>query len=495
MKYEEQQQCNQSQRSEVIKDQELKSRHQQGRSELIRSISPVQINSNIDNNCISPQLPATHKGTSPLHQSLTRKYQKKQNSYLEQSHLEILKVIKTREPENKRTKIQKYAGIIEVTDKFHNLMEPTIQQEKIRPKVLLPGQYIEYPNKDGQLFFYPFKTTTRRLYQAQKNWIYPKRNGKNLKEMGVKAQSSIVFDQATTSKYGQISQKDHKSREYQIIDQIASDGTEENICSDQSEITIVYITNENDGLGKIVYRTQFKAAVNCEANPEISHTKISIYTSFHNVNGPDGLGGNGCGTQLKAITNDNESVKHQAIDINNNTNDKQQTIDNRIERIELLNGTQNINLTIHGAKLQRNRISDLLESEQFQTNFPKHVSEIADTSQPKSQPPLIIKYPVLNPVKGKVIDANQRVQLIYENDTRSKISLQTTTSNKPSRSSKARANTDSTNHFTIQQEQRKRETQSQILNTRPTNSPEATRPVDDPRNRNKDSKRPKGSSL
>ncbi|KAA6375629.1 MAG: hypothetical protein EZS28_028844 [Streblomastix strix] len=108
------------------------------------------------------------------------------------------------------------------------------------------------------------------------------------------------------------------------------------------------------------------------------------------------------------------------------------------------------------AKQQGNRHSDLSGTGQFQTISSKHVSEITNSSQPKSQPPSLTKHSELGPLIGKIVGPKQRIQLIYVHNTRSKISLQTTTSNMPSRSSEARANTDSTSHFMTQQEKRKK---------------------------------------
>ncbi|KAA6366231.1 MAG: hypothetical protein EZS28_038243 [Streblomastix strix] len=121
---------------------------------MIRSISSDQIDSNIGFSHINSQTPAKHKGASPPPQSDSPTVE--ETKYLfriispEESQGE-----KIREPESKKTQKQQYAGIIEVMDKFHKLMEPVIQQEKTKPKEFLPGQYKEQPNKDGSPFFLP----------------------------------------------------------------------------------------------------------------------------------------------------------------------------------------------------------------------------------------------------------------------------------------------------------------------------------------------------
>ncbi|KAA6382346.1 MAG: hypothetical protein EZS28_022126 [Streblomastix strix] len=46
---------------------------------------------------------------------------------------------------------------MDLFERFHEIMKPIIEEEKKKPKVILPGQYKEYPNKDGSAFFYPSK--------------------------------------------------------------------------------------------------------------------------------------------------------------------------------------------------------------------------------------------------------------------------------------------------------------------------------------------------
>ncbi|KAA6392307.1 MAG: hypothetical protein EZS28_012167 [Streblomastix strix] len=64
---------------------------------------------------------------------------------------------KEREPERKQPNLQQFAGLMEVIERFHEIMKPIIEEEKKKPKVTLPGLYKEYPNKDGPAFFYPPK--------------------------------------------------------------------------------------------------------------------------------------------------------------------------------------------------------------------------------------------------------------------------------------------------------------------------------------------------
>lgn len=68
------------------------------------------------------------------------------------------------------------------------------------------------------------------------------------------------------------------------------------------------------------------------------------------MNGPDGLGGNGRGTQLRATINNNGNSNEQIIDNTDNAKDNQQGNDSRIERNEDLNGPNDTNLIIKEAK-------------------------------------------------------------------------------------------------------------------------------------------------
>ncbi|KAA6376444.1 MAG: hypothetical protein EZS28_028025 [Streblomastix strix] len=46
---------------------------------------------------------------------------------------------------------------MDVVVRFHEIMKSIIEEEKKKLKVMLPGQYKKYLNKDGSAFFYPPK--------------------------------------------------------------------------------------------------------------------------------------------------------------------------------------------------------------------------------------------------------------------------------------------------------------------------------------------------
>ncbi|KAA6378518.1 MAG: hypothetical protein EZS28_025955 [Streblomastix strix] len=238
------------------------------------------------------------------------------------------------------------------------------------------------------------------------------------------------------------------------IERIVADGTDDNEDNDQSEHAIEpkHFTNGNDGLRKNDSGTQLQATVNGEANPEINITKTSANTPPHNVNGSDGLGGNGCGTQLQAATNVNGHENHQAIDISGNEDNSEQADDNRIRGQQQDNEGRN-NEIQHKQDSLNNKPGEIGSPH---TNHSEQESRNPNTSQPKGQPPLITTPPEVGQVKGKVVVLKQKIQQPNEHESRSKTGQLKSLPNKPLGSPEARANSDTSNHFTQQYERRKK---------------------------------------
>ncbi|KAA6386639.1 MAG: hypothetical protein EZS28_017832 [Streblomastix strix] len=239
------------------------------------------------------------------------------------------------------------------------------------------------------------------------------------------------------------------------IERIVADGTDDNEDSDQSEHTIEpkHVTNGNDGLRKNDSGTQLQATINGEANLEINITKTSANTPPHNVNGSDGLGGNGCGTQLQAATNDNGHENHQAIDNTGNEDNNEQVNDNRIGGQQQQNSQGSNNETQHQQDSVNNKPGEIGSPH---TTHPEQEIGNSNTAQPKVQPPLITKPPEFGQVKGKVVELKQKIQQPNEHDTRSRTGQLKSVPNKSLGSPEARANSDTSNHFTQQQERRKK---------------------------------------
>ncbi|KAA6357274.1 MAG: hypothetical protein EZS28_047198 [Streblomastix strix] len=158
------QQQTQARQSQMEKDPEVNENLIERRSEPKNPISHIQsdqntqVNSNQDLNYISPLHNTPHIPSSPHPQ------QHSQSPSLEET-LDILRTIspgyprgyKEKEPEPKQQKLQQYIGLMEVIERFHEVMKPIIEEEKKKPDIMLPRQYKHYPNKDGPLFFYPPK--------------------------------------------------------------------------------------------------------------------------------------------------------------------------------------------------------------------------------------------------------------------------------------------------------------------------------------------------
>ncbi|KAA6359186.1 MAG: hypothetical protein EZS28_045287 [Streblomastix strix] len=249
-------------------------------------------------------------------------------------------------------------------------------------------------------------------------------------------------------------EKEDKEQLTRELERIVADGTDDNEDNDQSELAIEpkHVTNGNDGLRKNDSGTQLQATVNGEANPEINITKTSANTPPHNVNGSDGLGGNGCGTQLQATTNVNGHENHQAIDNTGNEDNNEQANDNRI------GGQQQNNLGSNNEiQHQQDSVNNKLEEiGSPHTTHSEQELRNPNISQPKGQHPLITTPPELGQVKGKVVVLKQQIQQPNEHDTRSKTGQLKSVPNKSLGSPEARANSDTLNHFTLQQEWRKK---------------------------------------
>ncbi|KAA6382953.1 MAG: hypothetical protein EZS28_021524, partial [Streblomastix strix] len=400
---------------------------------------------NIDLNCISSQ----HK--TPPKSPSSHLQQHSPKPTLEET-IAILRTIfpgdprgrKEREPKRKWPKLQQYVGLMNVVEKFHEIMKPLNEEEKKKLKIILPGWNKEYPNKN-----YP------RTCTSQKN------NRINLMRTYAKAWSTFVFDKPTTSKLGRTYQKNLTSDNQQLqvmesqtesknqdqltneLERIVAYGTDDNRNEDQSEHTIEpkYFFNGNAGLRKNDSGTQLQATAIGEANLKINITKISANTPPHNVNRSDVFGGSG----------PNNETQHE-----------------------------------QGTELQENGNTKLRETGSSHTTHSEYEPRNTNISQSKGQPPLISIPPELGQVKEKVVVLKKKTQPTNDHDTRSKTGLPKSKPDKSQGTLEARANSHTPIYFTPQQEQRKKAREAHSLKTSPQNAPKATRPVNDLRNKNKD---------
>ncbi|KAA6403177.1 MAG: hypothetical protein EZS28_001303 [Streblomastix strix] len=248
---------------------------------------------------------------------------------------------KEREPERKYPKLQQYAGLMDVVKSFHEIMKPMIEEEKKKPKILLSGQYKEYSNKDGRAFFYSSKnyrptpiprSNDLNLSEELRNQFALANHPKgsyiprflNISD-GMAGFINIhpqIYQSILEAVKGlivfaakQIIQSETDSNDQEQLtnelERVVADRIDDNEDEDQSMHVIEpkHLTNGNDGLRKNDSGTQLKATVNGEANPFINITKISANTPPHNVNGSDGLGGNGCQPSIIITTSKLGKVK------------------------------------------------------------------------------------------------------------------------------------------------------------------------------------------
>ncbi|KAA6364491.1 MAG: hypothetical protein EZS28_039983 [Streblomastix strix] len=125
---------------------------------LIYADSNAQTNLNIDYNYISLQHNIPHMFISSLSQ------QHLPSPALEETLAILRKIspgypreLKEKEPERKQPKLQQYAGLMDIYEKFHEIMKSIIEEEKKKLNIILQELYQEYPNKDDPAFFYPPK--------------------------------------------------------------------------------------------------------------------------------------------------------------------------------------------------------------------------------------------------------------------------------------------------------------------------------------------------
>ncbi|KAA6360150.1 MAG: hypothetical protein EZS28_044324, partial [Streblomastix strix] len=201
---------------------------------------------------------------------------------------------------------------MDVIERFHEIMKPIIEEEKKKHKAMLPGQYKQYPNKDGPLFFYPPKNyrptpipRSKDLNLSEEQWNQFDGDWANLPKgsyiQGLPSVSDGVagFIKILTQIYQsmpeavinlstfaaeQIVQSEIESQDQEQLTRelegIVADGTDDSEDNDQSEHAIEpkHFTNGNDGLRKNDSGSQLQAAINAETNSEINITKTSANT-------------------------------------------------------------------------------------------------------------------------------------------------------------------------------------------------------------------------
>ncbi|KAA6363523.1 MAG: hypothetical protein EZS28_040949, partial [Streblomastix strix] len=223
----------------------------------------------------NPQHNISHKLSTPHQQ------QHSASPSLEET-LAILRAIspgdpqgyKERESEPKQLKLQQYAGLVGVIERFHEIMKPIIEEEKKKPQVMLPGQYKHYPNKDGPLFFYPPKNYRPTLIPRHKvlnlseeQWEQFDGDGSYIPGLLIVSDGVARFINIHLQIYQSIpeaviglitfaaeqiveTEREDKEQLIRELERIVADGTDDNGDNDQSEHAFEpkHFTNGNDGL-------------------------------------------------------------------------------------------------------------------------------------------------------------------------------------------------------------------------------------------------------
>ncbi|KAA6388312.1 MAG: hypothetical protein EZS28_016159 [Streblomastix strix] len=392
---------------------------------------------------------------------------------------------KEREPEPKKPKLQQYAGLIDVIERFHEIMKPIIEKRRRNPKL-----YYQHNTNITRTWTVLFSSIHLRIiarhqFPDRMTQTSQKNSGSNLMGTANLSKGSYIpgllnvrdgiagfinmhlqINQSIPDAVigliifaaEQIVQSETESEDQEQLinelERIVADGTDYNEDNDQFQhaIELKHFTNGNDGLRENDSWMKFLATVNGQANPDINITKLSTGTPFHNVNGSDGLGGNGCGTQLHAATNENGHKNHQAIDNTGNESNNKQKNDNRTGGQQQYNQVSN-----NETQYEQDSVNNKPEEKGSpQTTHSEQELRNPNISQPKGQLPLITTSPELGQVKGKVIVPRQRISSTSELDTRSKTGLSKSIPKKSFWRPKARAKTDPTNHYASKQERRKK---------------------------------------
>ncbi|KAA6388045.1 MAG: hypothetical protein EZS28_016434 [Streblomastix strix] len=122
---------------------------------------------------------------------------------------------KEKEPDQKEPSLQQYAGLMDVVERFHEIIKLQVEKEKKKSKIMLPGYCTKYPNKDCPVFFYPPKNYHLTPICRLKDQSLLEKLWNQTFEMCASAPFLIVFDYPTTSKLRQIYQSDHTTQDYQ----------------------------------------------------------------------------------------------------------------------------------------------------------------------------------------------------------------------------------------------------------------------------------------
>ncbi|KAA6398751.1 MAG: hypothetical protein EZS28_005724 [Streblomastix strix] len=288
---------------------EVNENQTQRRSELKNLISPIQSDSstqtnlNIDYNCISPQHNIPHIfNSSPLQQHVPSPTLDETLDILRTISIGDLRRHKEKEHEWKLSKLQQYAGLMDVVERIHEIMKHIIEEKKKKKRqVTLAGQIERYAKQNDPSFFSikelsPIPTARRKdLDLSEEQWnqfdmdtregVVPYCINDGVAEF-INAHSQIyqsipktIVDFITYVVEQIIEQLETDDKDQEDLtnelERIVADGFDDYGDEDQSEHRNdpKHFINRNDGLRRSDSRTQVQAIISLEANSLINITK------------------------------------------------------------------------------------------------------------------------------------------------------------------------------------------------------------------------------
>ncbi|KAA6377912.1 MAG: hypothetical protein EZS28_026562 [Streblomastix strix] len=101
-------------------------------------------------------------------------------SYTKNTFLEEPLGHKEEEPERKQPKLQQYAKLMDVVEKFHEIVKPIIEEEKKKPKIIFQDSTKNIRTKSVLLYSIRLRTFAQHHHPDPKTWTSQKNNGINL---------------------------------------------------------------------------------------------------------------------------------------------------------------------------------------------------------------------------------------------------------------------------------------------------------------------------
>ncbi|KAA6354129.1 MAG: hypothetical protein EZS28_050344, partial [Streblomastix strix] len=297
-----------------------------------------------------------------------------------------------------------------------------------------------------------------------------------------RALSPFVFDQPTTSKLGQISQKDHTSQNYQTslmewLDSLTYTPKYTNQFPNQQQVQLPSQQNKlqkqrikskiNERTNQKESQLMQKMTMETKTNPSAqSNPSISLTETIDSERMTVGCSYGPLSTEKqipRSISQKHPPTLH--LTMQTDQMDSEETVAGRSYRQQQTKmDTKTIRQSITLAMNKITSMQIVIETEDNNNKTTKNPRMKTNMNKKQNlkiieilnQPPLITTLLELGQVKGKVVVPKQRIQPTNDHDTRSKTSQLKSVPNKSLGSPEARATSDTPNHFTLLQKQRKK---------------------------------------